>query len=61
MLDVKTRRNLSRHKNSCHDINNWKRAEVLSRQGYLVSRQEIKEQYRKTTVTDQLMLRHNEK
>ena len=27
---------------------------------YLLSRQEIKEQYRKNTVTDKFMLQHNE-
>ena len=32
----------------------------MSRHKYLMSRQEIKEQYRKTTTTDQFILRHNE-
>ena len=54
MLDVKTRRNLSRHKNSCRDTRNMKKAEILSRQ-------EIKEQYRKNTATYQFMLGHKEK
>ena len=60
MLDVKTKRNLSRHKSSCRDTNNWKRANVLSQHRYLMSRQEIKEQYRKITATYQFMLQHNE-
>ena len=61
------RRAMSRQKIACRD-RTWeecnksaetKKVDVATR--YLMSRQEIKEQYRKNTVTDQFMLRHNEK
>ena len=39
---------------TCRDMENRKKAEILSRQ-------EIKEQYRKNTATYQFMLRHSEK
>ena len=35
MLDVKTRRNLSRHKSSCHDTINRKKTEIFLQQGIL--------------------------
>ena len=42
MLDVKTRRNLSRHKSSCRDTRNRKKAEILSRQGILCCDKKLK-------------------
>ena len=42
MLDVKTRRNLSRHKSSCRDSRKRKKAEILSRQGILCRDKKLK-------------------
>ena len=42
MFDVKTKRNLSQHKSSCHDTRNRKKVEILSRQGILCRDKKLK-------------------
>ena len=54
------RRTYPRHKSSCRDTGNKRKKNSVATR-YLVSRQEIKEQYRKNTATNQFMLRHIEK
>ena len=42
MLDVKIKRNLSRHKSSCLDTRKRKKAEILSQQGILCCDKKLK-------------------
>ena len=47
MLDVKTRRNLSRHKSSCRDTRNGKKTEILSQQSILSRDKKLKSNTRR--------------